>query len=110
VGKFVQPLQSVNCHDSCAHDHERHGPFTRLVGVQLGSFWLGLSGSSWFGSWYATGGKPVCKVLGLATGEIPMSSVGFGYRWMPVSVGQFGYRCDSVALGYGWVTVVQCHT
>jgi hypothetical protein len=52
----------------------------------------------------------VCKVLGLATSEIPMSSVGFGYRWMPVSVGQFGYRCDSVALGYGWVTVVQCHT
>jgi hypothetical protein len=31
---------------------------------------------------------------------------------MPVSVGQFGYRCDSyelVALGYSWVTEVQCH-
>jgi hypothetical protein len=36
-GNVVQPLQSVNCHDSRAHDHERHGPFTRLVGV----FWLG---------------------------------------------------------------------
>jgi hypothetical protein len=31
VGKIVQPLHSVNCHDSRAHDHERHGPFTRLV-------------------------------------------------------------------------------
>jgi hypothetical protein len=37
MGKVVQPLQSVNCHDSRAHDHERHGPFTRLVGF----FWLG---------------------------------------------------------------------
>jgi hypothetical protein len=32
-GKVVQPLQSVNCHDSHAHGHERYGPFTRLVGV-----------------------------------------------------------------------------
>jgi hypothetical protein len=32
VGKVVQPLQSVNCHDSYAHSHEQHGPFTRLVG------------------------------------------------------------------------------
>jgi hypothetical protein len=32
VGNVVQPLQSVNCHDSHAHGHERHGPFTRLVG------------------------------------------------------------------------------
>jgi hypothetical protein len=31
VGKIVQPLHSVNCHDSHAHGHERHGPFTRLV-------------------------------------------------------------------------------
>jgi hypothetical protein len=37
VSKVVQPLQSVNCHDSHAHGHERHGPFTRLVG----DFWLG---------------------------------------------------------------------
>jgi hypothetical protein len=29
VGKVVQPLQSVNCHDSRAHGHERRGPFTR---------------------------------------------------------------------------------
>jgi hypothetical protein len=33
----MQTLQSVNCHDSRAHGHERHGPFTRLVG----DFWLG---------------------------------------------------------------------
>jgi hypothetical protein len=38
VGKVVQPLQSVNYHDSRAHDHERHGPFTRLVGLG----WVGL--------------------------------------------------------------------
>jgi hypothetical protein len=36
----VQPLQSVNCHDSRAHGHERHGPFTRFVGLWLG--WIGL--------------------------------------------------------------------
>jgi hypothetical protein len=42
VDKVAQPLQSVNCHDSCAHDHERHEPFTRLVGVWLGQFGLGL--------------------------------------------------------------------
>jgi hypothetical protein len=28
VGKVVQALQSVNCHGSRAHGHERHGPFT----------------------------------------------------------------------------------
>jgi hypothetical protein len=38
VGKDVQPLQSVNYHDICAHGHERHGTFTRLVGF------------GWFGS------------------------------------------------------------
>jgi hypothetical protein len=53
----VQPLQSVNCHDSRAHGHKRHGPFTRLVGVWLG--WFGF-GSSRSGSWYAAGAKPVC--------------------------------------------------
>jgi hypothetical protein len=81
VGKVVQPLQSVNCHDSRAHSHERHGPFTRLVRVWLGWFWLGLSGSSWFGLWYAAGGNPVCMVFGLATGGMPVSSTSFGYRW-----------------------------
>jgi hypothetical protein len=40
MGKVVQPLQSVNCHDSCAHGHERHGPFTRLVGLDLSSLSL----------------------------------------------------------------------
>jgi hypothetical protein len=38
VGKVVQPLQSINYHDSHAHGHERLGPFTRLVGY------------GWFGS------------------------------------------------------------
>jgi hypothetical protein len=44
VGKIVQALQSVNYHDSHAHSHERHGPFTRLVGVWLGRFRFGLVG------------------------------------------------------------------
>ena len=61
MGKVVQPLQSVIYHDSRAHGHERHGPFTRLDGVWwFGS--VGLAESSWFGSWYAAGAKPVCMV------------------------------------------------
>jgi hypothetical protein len=64
VGKVAQPLQSVNYHDSHAHGHERHGPFTRLVEIWLvGTVQVG---SSWSGSWYAAGVKPVCM---------------FGYRW-----------------------------
>jgi hypothetical protein len=64
VGKVVQPLQSVNCHDSRAHGHERHGPFTRLVEIWLvGTVRVGSSRS---GSWYAASVKPVCM---------------FGYRW-----------------------------
>jgi hypothetical protein len=60
----VQPLQSVNRHDSLAHGHERHGPFTRLVGIWLvGTVRVGSSQS---GSWYIAGGKSVCM---------------FGYRW-----------------------------
>jgi hypothetical protein len=64
VGKVVQPLKSVNYHDSRAHGHERHGPFTQLVGEWFGWFWLGLLWSSLFGSWYAAGAKPKCMVLG----------------------------------------------
>jgi hypothetical protein len=58
VGKVVQPLQSVNYHDSRAHGHERHEPFTRLVGIWLvGTVRVGSSRS---GSWYAAGVKPMC--------------------------------------------------
>jgi hypothetical protein len=57
VGKFVQPLQSVNFHDSRAHDHERHGPFTQLVGILVGMDWVRSSRS---GLWYAAGVKTVC--------------------------------------------------
>jgi hypothetical protein len=79
VGKVVQPLQSVNCHDSCAHGHEWHGPFTQLVGLWwFGSGWV--TGSSWFGLWYVAGTKPVCMVLGLATSGMHMSSIEFVYR------------------------------
>jgi hypothetical protein len=98
----VQPLQSVNYHDSHAHSHERHGPFIQLVGLWwFGSEWL--TRSRWFDSWYATGGKPVGIVLGLAIGGMYVSSVGLATGGMPVSFGWFGYRCDScelVALGY----------
>jgi hypothetical protein len=57
VGKVVQPLQSVNYHDSHAHGHERHGPFTRLVGILVGMVWVESSRSS---LWYAAGVKPGC--------------------------------------------------
>jgi hypothetical protein len=57
VGKVVQSLQSVNCHDSRAHGHERHGPFTWLVGILVGMIWVGSSQS---GLWYAAGVKPMC--------------------------------------------------
>jgi hypothetical protein len=75
----VQPLQSVNCHDSRAHNHERHIPFTQLVGFG----WVGSVGlaSSWFGSWCAAGMKPVCIALGLARGGMPVSIV---QLWLPV--------------------------
>jgi hypothetical protein len=57
VGKVVQPLQSVNCHDSHAHGHERHGAFTGLVRILVGMVWVGSSRS---GLWYAAGVKSVC--------------------------------------------------
>jgi hypothetical protein len=59
--------------------------------------------------WYVVGAKPVSIVLGLAIGGMPKSSVGLVTCGMLVSVGQFGYMCDScelVALGYSWVTLV----
>jgi hypothetical protein len=88
----MQPLQSVNCHDSRAHGHERHGPFTRLVGVWLVWFGLSLLWSSWFGSCYAAGAKPMCMVLGLVIDGIPVSSIGLATCEMPVSSIDFGYR------------------
>jgi hypothetical protein len=57
VGKVVQPLQTVNCYDSRAHSHERHGPFTRLTRILVGMVWVGSSRS---GLWYAAGVKPGC--------------------------------------------------
>jgi hypothetical protein len=77
VGKVVQPLQSVNCHDSRAHGHERHGPFTRLVGTLVGILvWVG---SSWPGLWCAAGVKSGVHVL--ATRGIPVS---VGRLWLQV--------------------------
>jgi hypothetical protein len=57
VGKVVQPLQSVNYYDSRAYHHERHEPFTRLVGILVGMVWVA---SSQFGLCEVAGAKPVC--------------------------------------------------
>jgi hypothetical protein len=57
MGNVVQPLQNVNYHDSRAHGHERHGPFTGLVGILVGIVWVGSSQS---GLWYVAGAKPMC--------------------------------------------------
>jgi hypothetical protein len=79
MGKVVKALQSVNCHETLAHGHERHGSFTRLAGFG----WDGSIGfeSSWSGLWYVAGAKPVCIVLCLATGGMPMS---IGQFWLQV--------------------------
>jgi hypothetical protein len=56
----------------------------------------------------AIGGMPMSSI-GLVIGGMPMSSVGLVTGGMSVSIGQFGYKCDScelVALGYSWVTMV----
>jgi hypothetical protein len=45
----------------------------------FGSGWL--TGSSWFGLWHAAVAKPVCMVLSLAIGGMPVSSISFAYRW-----------------------------
>jgi hypothetical protein len=95
VGKVVQPLQSVNYHDSHAHGHGRHGPFTRLVGYDcFGSGQvLGLDGFFYRGE--------TCELcLVFATGVRPVSFFWSGYR---------GETCKPLALGYSWVTEVQCH-
>jgi hypothetical protein len=87
VGKVVQPLQSVNYHDSRAHSLERHGPFTRLVGY------------GWFGSGRVLG------LVGFATGVRPVCSVWFGYS------GETCELCSVLATGvrpvsrWLWVTV-----
>jgi hypothetical protein len=60
VGKVVQPLHSVNCHDSRAHGHEQHGPFTQLVG--FGWVVAARFESSQSCSRYAAGAKLVCMV------------------------------------------------
>jgi hypothetical protein len=74
-GKVVQPLLSVNSHDSRAHDHEWHEPFTRLVGLWL--VWI------WSGNWVWLVWQQrwdMWALFGLATGVRQVSSVWFGYR------------------------------
>jgi hypothetical protein len=78
VGKVVQPLQSVNYHDSRVHGHERHGPFTRLVGVWLvfiyRVFWVQLV-------WFVICSSFEASVHGLAIGGMPVS---IGWFWLQV--------------------------
>jgi hypothetical protein len=71
----------------------------------LGWFWLGLSGSSWFGSWYIAGVKPMCMVLGFATGGMPVSYVGLATGGMPVSFVGFGYKWDACEHWSVWLQV-----
>jgi hypothetical protein len=78
VGKVVQPLQSVKYHDSRAHSYERHGPFTRLVGVWL--VWIYRVFCVQF-VWFVVCSKCEACVHGLATGGMPVSVGGF---WLPV--------------------------
>jgi hypothetical protein len=67
--KYIALWNSILFENQCVtHGHERHGPFTRLVGLWwFESSWV--TGFNWFGLWYAAGAKPVCMVLC------------FGYRW-----------------------------
>jgi hypothetical protein len=66
---------------------------------------LGLSGSGWFGSWYAAGVKAVCMVLGLATGGMHVSSIGLVTGEMHMSSVGFGYMWDACERWSVWLQV-----
>jgi hypothetical protein len=69
-------LCRVNCHNSRAHGHERHGPFTRLV-----RFWLVWVRSSAGFGWFSYRVE-ICKLcLVVATEVRPVS------WWSWVTVG-----------------------
>jgi hypothetical protein len=73
----------------------------------MGYGWDGsgrVTGSSWFGSWYAAGAKPVCMVLSLAMGGMVVSSVSLATGGMPVSsvgLATGGMHVSSVGLAIG---------
>jgi hypothetical protein len=76
-----------------SHDYLRYG-------------WDGsgrVTGSSWFGLWYAAGAKPVCMILGLVTGGMPVSSVGLATGGMSVSSVGFGHRWDACERWSVWL-------
>jgi hypothetical protein len=64
-----------------------------------------VTGSSWFGSWYAAGVKFVCMVLGLATSGMHVSSVGLATGGMHVSSVGFGYMWDASERWSVWLQV-----
>jgi hypothetical protein len=69
MDKVVQPLQSVNYHDSHAHGQEWHGLFTRLVWGMVGMVLVGFIRVQlvWF---------MVCSRC-----EACVHGSRFGYRW-----------------------------
>jgi hypothetical protein len=74
-------------------------------GLWLGWFRLGLPRSSWFGLWYAASAKPVRMVLSLATGGMPVCSIGLATGGMPVSSVGFGYSWDAYERWSVWLKV-----
>jgi hypothetical protein len=66
---------------------------------------LRLYESSWFGSWYAAGVKPVCMVLGLTTGGMHVSSIGLATAGMSVSSVGFSYTWDVCERWSIWLQV-----
>jgi hypothetical protein len=91
VGKVVQPLQSGNYHDSRAHGHERHGPFTRLVGVVVGMVLVGII-------WVQLVWFMVCSRC-----EACVHGSLFGYRWDACELCWFGYKWDACELCWFWL-------
>jgi hypothetical protein len=78
VGKVVELLLSVNYHDSGAHSHERHGPFTRLVGLDLSGLSLvslvhGMKQVRSLCAWFGYRWDACEHWLVLATGVTPVS-------------------------------------
>jgi hypothetical protein len=75
---WVKLCNLFRVYDSCVHGHERHGPFTRFVGVWLVCiyrvFWVQLV-------WFVVCSRCEAYVHDLATGGMPVS---VGWFWLQV--------------------------